>query len=273
MKIAIMSDLHADNFKDCSRFIPEEGDYLFVAGDLAEIENITERNWFFFHELFSEWSNRFKKVFLVLGNHEFYSGLGTSIWDLIELYQKGILDRFENIQLLNGDDLTLIDDDGTRVNVCGATLWTSFGTFANRHENYKKALYLMNDYRYIHSGDEQKVTPHELFRMFERDLEYIQDFIERQSPGEKTIIMTHHSPSLRGQHPDPLVEAVFAKTNVFFKSEIIPFLRFSTPTIWIHGHSHFPLDFMENGCRILCNPHGYIGEDCSKGFAPKIVEV
>jgi predicted phosphodiesterase len=30
---------------------------------------------------------------------------------------------------------------------------------------------------------------------------------------------------------------------------------------WVHGHTHTPFDYMIEGCRVICNPCGYPGQD------------
>jgi hypothetical protein len=44
--------------------------------------------------------------------------------------------------------------------------------------------------------------------------------------------------------------------------------------VWTHGHTHDPFDYMVGGCRVVCNPRGYINyEDIADKFELKYIEV
>jgi hypothetical protein len=44
--------------------------------------------------------------------------------------------------------------------------------------------------------------------------------------------------------------------------------------LWTHGHTHDRFDYMIGGCRIVCNPRGYIHyEQRADEFSLQFVEV
>ena len=66
-----------------------------------------------------------------------------------------------------------------------------------------------------------------------------------------TFVITHHAPSERSVHPrfqgDPLTGA--------FVTDLPDLL--AQAQVWVHGHHHDSSDFVELGCRVVCNPRGY----------------
>ena len=74
-----------------------------------------------------------------------------------------------------------------------------------------------------------------------------------------TIIVTHHAPSFQSVHEkykhDSLLNGGYASNH----EELI--LDNEHISHWIHGHTHCSFDYMIGKTRILCNPHGYPGEN------------
>ena len=77
MKIQYLSDLHLELMsthkfsKLCEKIIPK-CDILVLAGDIGDPLHHNDRYKFFLHSM----SKKFKKVFLVSGNHEYYRYMG-----------------------------------------------------------------------------------------------------------------------------------------------------------------------------------------------------
>ncbi len=71
MKIQYASDLHLEMGTN-KKFIKEnplqpKADILLLAGDITRLEDSS-----FEDEVFDRWSNDFKQVYMIPGNHEFY---------------------------------------------------------------------------------------------------------------------------------------------------------------------------------------------------------
>jgi predicted phosphodiesterase len=66
----------------------------------------------------------------------------------------------------------------------------------------------------------------------------------------KTVIITHHAPSLKSVAPK--YKASFLKT--YFASNLSYLLGRSD--IWIHGHTHVKSDYQIGKTRVICNPRG-----------------
>jgi hypothetical protein len=73
-------------------------------------------------------------------------------------------------------------------------------------------------------------------------------------------------------HPRYQTEKII---NGAYSSELSEFIL-DRPQIklWTHGHTHDVFDYMIGGCRIVCNPRGYIRyEQRADEFSLQFVEV
>ena len=139
MKITLYSDLHLE----FGSFEPSEGEVCVLAGDICLAEDITNPVYLKF---FRQVSERFDKVFYVLGNHEHY------YWDF-NLTEGSIRRHLpQNITLLQ-NEFELYEG----VHFIGATMWTDFHN-ANQAEMLDAQL-AMSDYKIIHDGEEL-LAPH-----------------------------------------------------------------------------------------------------------------
>lgn len=84
----------------------------------------------------------------------------------------------------------------------------------------------------------------------EADCAWLRSELAKPFAGE-TVVITHHAPSERSVHPrfqgDPLTGA--------FVTDLPDLLE--QAQVWIHGHHHNSSDYVERGCRVVCNPSGY----------------
>jgi len=82
----------------------------------------------------------------------------------------------------------------------------------------------------------------------------------------RTIVVTHHAPSPRSEAPyhanSPLKPA--------FASDLDELVEKSRVPLWIHGHTHYNVDYMIGSTRVLSNQRGYPDQLC-KDFAPSMV--
>jgi Icc-related predicted phosphoesterase len=84
-----------------------------------------------------------------------------------------------------------------------------------------------------------------------------------------TVVVTHHLPAsssiAKRYANDPL--------NPAFASSLESLIEAYRPVLWIHGHTHQPLDYELFGTRVVCNPRGYPGEHVRNGFRPDLTVV
>jgi hypothetical protein len=82
----------------------------------------------------------------------------------------------------------------------------------------------------------------------------------------RTVVVTHHAPSARSEapyHANSLLKAAFS-------SDLDSLVGQSGVPLWIHGHTHYNVDYVMGSTRVLTNQRGYPEELC-KGFNPSLV--
>ena len=90
-----------------------------------------------------------------------------------------------------------------------------------------------------------------------------------QSFSGKTVVVTHHAPSLWSWN-----DSAHALKMLAYCNDLKPVLHEYEVAAWFHGHVHSPVDYRIAGARILCNPRGYFGTKLVPGFDQnRIVEI
>lgn len=266
MKFYYYSDLHNDledtltkhEFREGKTriFMPppledEKESILLLAGDIDEIKK--KDNPRLTHYLKSL-SNRFKAIVYIMGNHEFYkSKLNEGVSKLKER-----LSSIENLYILDNETVEI---DG--ISIIGSTLWTNY----NNQDAYlmQKAIERnggLRDFRkitYKSLAGFRRLMPSDVVNEFLKSKAFVFQEIEKAKlKGHKTLVMTHHAPSLKSCMGDEFDGAYGSD----LESEIIK----SEPDIWIHGHIHESKDYWIGKTRILCNPRGYFPSDINENF-------
>lgn len=263
MKLRVMSDIHLEfgDFKISD--LPEDRDtVLILAGDigLAHKANLKER----YIPFLSRANIQFRKVILIMGNHEHYGG---SFRRTQAVLQDAIgLALLENVRLLEKETFVLDD-----VAFIGATLWTD----CDKQSPYANYLFSgMTDSRVIRTGPNASL-PYE--RKFSADASWVdhakaRQFILSEIPvhkaaGRKTVVVTHHG--VTGQSIHPLYAG--SNMNMFYASEMTNELLDTAPDLVVHGHTHKQFDYMVETTRVVVNPRGYAGHEDTSGFNPELV--
>jgi predicted phosphodiesterase len=264
MRVNVISDLHID-FADLT--LPG-GDVLILSGDIFEAKSFKKENYnsemvLFEHEqadkrpdrfyrfILEECSAKYRKVIMVMGNHEHYR------FQIQKTYEHIKSQLPDNVYLLEKESLEL---DG--VLFLGATLWTDM--------NRQDALTLyhmqgaMNDYRQITMFNEEKHAYHRLQPEYTvqehlKTLEYFTTALAenraREGGALPVVVVTHHSPSKLSIKPKYEKDVLM---NGAYSSDLSEFiLDHPEIRVWTHGHTHDPFDYMVGDTRIICNPRGY----------------
>jgi hypothetical protein len=184
----ILSDLHLEVAKQYSSFeIPPSAPYLVLAGDIGLLTDYDSYLAFLARQL-----QAFKKLFLVLGNHDFY---GLSFTAGPEQAQK-----LEIEPILNGKLVLLhrkhFDIPDSSTSILGCTLWSKIQDDARQVVQTKVA-----DFRKI---TDWSIASHNA--AYEADLSWLKNQVAelpkasegspKRKPPERTIvIITHHAPS------------------------------------------------------------------------------
>lgn len=244
----VISDIHFELFRNLGEiesFIQHfvslpKTDYLILAGDIGKVtENQTLCTGF---PLFLDSiQSQYKKIFYVLGNHEYYSYDARDLLkpmtpppkrDVLSLY-RSLLGNYSNVVLLENE--LYEDDDG--FTLYGTTLWSKIHPDGFERMNDSHFLTL-EDYLAKHEEAVNKLTQ-----------------LEDKSVD---IIVTHHMPSHRFTHPK--YRRLGKELNSAFSSDCEPLFS-KAKTHWIFGHTHVPINRNEDQVQFICNPVGYRGEN------------
>ena len=178
----ILSDLHLEVGQQYSSFeIPVSASYLILAGDIGRL--IDYDQYLGFLERQAHLS--FRKIFWVLGNHEFY-GLS---------YEDGLsqANRLRQESSINGKVILLhrcrYDLPETDATLLGCTLWSSI---ARDSEDIVRSR--VKDF---HKIQDWTVAKHN--STFQEEVNWLRHEVGRLrlEPKKRLLIVTHHAPSVQ----------------------------------------------------------------------------
>ncbi len=216
-----------------------------------------------------------KPVIYVAGNHELYSQRTVSEWwrDARSKVAGSHVHLIENERVIIG---------GTRF--LGTTLWVDFALFGRdqQEQSGKLCEANINDFANIfltrRSAAKSTLEPVDHGRMrragdrltWRKVVEWQQiarEFLERELPKrgdwERTVVVTHHSPSIHGIEEPTLPD----RLDAAYASQLDHLIPLADR--WIHGHVHRADDYSGGlGWRVVRNARGYAdsGYDAVDGF-------
>lgn len=239
MNLWIFSDLHQD-FGKFDLPIPNNADVAIVAGDVQNDDFLVALG------------NKMPTIF-VCGNHEFYGHCyGERLDELRSL-------PAEQLYVMHNQEMTL-----GNVRFVAATLWTDYG--GHNPVAMNVARQSMNDHRRIKWSKDpwMRFRPEEAAALHADSVRAIESVLSVPYDGP-TVVVTHHAPSERSvaekYRGDVLNYAYFSDLNWLIEKY--------QPDLWVHGHVHSSFSYKIGNTRVLCNPHGYPGENVN--FIPNLV--
>lgn len=127
---------------------------------------------------------------------------------------------------------------------------------------------VISDFRRIlYKGE--KLTFAEFNKECERCVEFIQNAVIASRAKHK-IVMTHHVPSFRMQHP----KFANSKANGAFTVELEGYIQSCDIEYWIYGHSHYNVDMKIGNTQCVTNQLGYVFHNEHLTFNPgKFIEL
>lgn len=218
---------------------------LLLAGDIA-LADRTESTLVPFLDSLTE---RFRDILYIPGNHEYYHSSLMRADDKL----KAACARYSNVHYMQ-EKFMVIDD----VMFIGATLWTDFD--GGNPIASMTAHQSMNDFNYIRTGPatlpyERKMRPLDVMGINAQHRKFIEDSLKTaHRSGNKAVVFTHHSPTMQsctGAYPAGPLDYAYYNTRM---DDLI--MEYG-PALWVHGHSHHPIDFMMGETRMCSNPRGY----------------
>jgi Icc-related predicted phosphoesterase len=251
MRLRIFSDLHADVRQSKLIEVTPDIDAVLIAGDVCEG---AERSF--------QWLRQVVPmqipIVATLGNHEFYG----RVWHEEVAHARAAAPLY-GIHLLDDNSVTF---GGVRF--IGATLWTDY---ALRGDGYvalamHAARTSLLDHRRITWAKQpwQRFRPEHALSLHRESKAYIEAVLAEPFDG-RSVVLTHHAPHPRSVHPryaNDLLSAAFV-------SNLTTTIEVGRPDLWVHGHVHDSFDYRVADTRILCNPHGYGGEN--PAFDPSLI--
>jgi predicted phosphodiesterase len=180
-------------------------------------------------------SRRYKHVYIIAGNHEYYN-VNENVVDKL----RNMCKQFINIYFLDKNVYC-----GNDYIIFGCTLWTCINPL---ELEYIKKYY--NDYKYIKDFDN-------VCNWHKTDLNWLTDTLDYYKDDlRKKIIITHHMPShslIDSKYKTSPINSAFATTDC---DELLNQVDY-----WIYGHTHTSRKSRIGDCMCICNPIGYQDEN------------
>jgi predicted phosphodiesterase len=248
-QVQIMSDLHLEVGQQYQTFdFPIVGKLLVLAGDIGRLVDYEGYRAFLERQV-----DRFAKVFLVLGNHEFF---GLSYEEGISKARQLSLETSLKGRLVLLDRQIWTDETLGSSIIMGCTLWSSVPDPA------KEVVGLMiSDYKQI---DGWSVDMHN--QRHAEDAGWLASELEsltrdsrvnnkQKKQGRNILVVTHHAPSLTGTSAPQHVNNPWASA---FATDLLPRLNTDQVKVWVFGHTHHTTELFCNGVRLVANQRGYV---------------
>lgn len=235
-----MSDLHLEVGQQYSTFeFDATAPNLILAGDIGRL--IDYKGYMSFLQ---KQVPRYERVFLVLGNHEFY---GLSFDDGLAraraLEEEPVLEG--KVFLLQQDTFAFDDD---LVVVMGCSLWSLIPK-----SSAPAIAGVVNDFKKIEGWSIEKHNA-----AHSEDLAWLRREVQRRKPHTKVLVVTHHAPltdrTASPQHKDSPIKSAFA-TDILCNTTTVPWSRVK---YWVFGHTHWTTRFKVKGIHVVSNQRGYV---------------
>lgn len=241
MRIQYLSDMHLE-FLKTPPLIKAVAPVLCLLGDIGyPFSNIYQE---FLYNINS--NPKFKKIFIISGNHEYYSKeksineVDIQISDIIKNNNLNKISFLNNTKEYYDNHLFV-----------GTTLWS----------HISDPNHLINDFISIKdmTVDKYNELHHDAKNFMSSSI---------SNTNKKTILLTHYLPSYTIIHPK---YSKYSKYNQCFASECDHLIN-DPVSLWLYGHTHTPkIDYI-NKVPVICNPIGYPEENKDANFE-KIVEI
>jgi predicted phosphohydrolase len=214
MKIQVVSDIHIEkNPHSIKEIIKPSAKILCIAGDVGRIENFEK-----YLNVMKEICEMFETVFLIPGNHEYYTTDNNlsipavnNILKSLEIYCKNLMVLINEYKVI-GDFV-----------IFGSTFWSYCepSNYTGLPIYLKKQKLTCRQYNALHIDS---------LKSIEMALEYA------ESTNKKLIVITHHSPSFKGTLAPKYINH---RSNSLYCSNSEHIVNNKVIKIWIYGHTGY----------------------------------
>ncbi|KAL2008809.1 hypothetical protein VTN00DRAFT_7003 [Thermoascus crustaceus] len=232
---------------------PPKAPYLILAGDIGRLCDYDS------YQLFLQrHCAQFRRVFLVLGNHEFFTLRAEALEKVDRLQRDPALS--EKLTVLNR---MRIDIEDSKVTVLGCMLQTRIDLSAKDIVTKK-----VGDSRHVRDWTvEDHNAEHEV------DVNWLKKqlaILKQEAPDRKVLVVTHYAPTFYKTSNPVHAESPL---RTAFCTELLGGEARSWPGIgnvryWVFGHTHWCTEFRIGGITVVANQRGYVlvppGEEDSK---------
>lgn len=234
-----MSDLHLEVGQQYLTFeFDVTAPNLILAGDIGRLIDYEGYTSFLRKQI-----SRYDRVFLVLGNHEFY---GLSFED--GLARARALEKqpvLEGKVVLLQQDTFAFDDD--RV-IMGCCLWSFIP-----EDSAPAIAAVVNDFKMIEGWTIEKHNS-----AHSEDLSWLRQEVPRCKPNSEILVVTHHAPLIgktaSPQHKNSPIKSAFA-TDLLSNTRADSWSRVK---YWVFGHTHWTTQLKVRGTQVVSNQRGYV---------------
>jgi len=226
---------------------------------------------------FIKWvSQRWSRVFLLAGNHEYFSDDPNVVMRDVETQIRKVCASVGgNVIFLQKEIYRL---DTHKILIVGTTLWTlpelrrwnllndGFIGDPGYRGDYK-AMFIKDEY----TGKGRPAHPSDVTKLCSEHSSFLARLLNPNwgavEEGWRVIVLTHHLPTFK-------LNDLYYKDNVLkscYAVELEELIK-EPVVVWICGHSHKALEIrMDSGCLSVLNPLGYKSEYGVTGYSNKAV--
>ncbi len=250
MKIQILSDVHTEFYTQIPK-ITKTADFIALIGDIGAPSCARQQYFSFIRNVALM---GYLKVFVVLGNHEYYNHPPTN--KTIDELEKYITETIasdsdcKNVIVLQ-KKACLVEIKKKKYAILGATLWTDTSKVDS------KETVAMSDYKYIYTTCSQtkkprKINLQDVYKLHCSHKRWLKNKVKTMlSLGYHVVVLTHHKPYLSTIPPKRYAYVSWA----YESNSIIEGVKF-----WGYGHTHIADEITINKTVFVSNPRGYRDE-------------
>ena len=234
----VVSDIHLDHRPQLYELPVTDAQYLALPGDIAQLKPQSLSTYRHFLQTICK---RYKMVFIVCGNHEFFGSIFPGAIDLL----RELCASIGNVMVLEKDYYDIPD---TSWRVMGCTLWGSIPP-----EHVLQLTMQLNDFVLIMIDDQgHRFTVARSNQEHDaRDAWIKSQLDECKRIGKKAVIITHHCPFYESK-PTPSNGMTCG-----YCSDLTSLMDPTVIRMWLYGHTHRSRRKDINGVPVISNQCGY----------------